>query len=96
LTFGARSFHAGADPTEGGVVTNGPYRYVRHPIYTAILTFVWAGVASHGALVGVLIAAVATAAVAVRIVTEEALVVGRFPEYADYSRRTKRIIPFVL
>jgi len=39
LTFGGRSFHAGANPTAGGVVTTGPYRFVRHPIYAAILYF---------------------------------------------------------
>ena len=32
LTFGGRSFHAAANPTAGGVVTTGPYRFVRHPI----------------------------------------------------------------
>lgn len=96
LTFGGRSFHAGADPTKGGVVTTGPYRFVRHPIYTAILVFVWAGVASHGAILGVLIAIVATAAIAVRIGSEEALVLEQYPEYAEYARRTKRIVPFVL
>ena len=26
LTFGGRSFHASAVPTEGGLVTKGPYR----------------------------------------------------------------------
>jgi hypothetical protein len=41
LTFGARSFHAGANPTDGGVVTAGPYRFFRHPIYAAILYFLW-------------------------------------------------------
>ena len=96
LTFGGRSFHAGADPTRGGVVTTGPYRFVRHPIYTAILIFVWAGVASRGAILGVLIAIVATAAVAVRIGSEEALVLEQYPEYAEYARRTKRIVPFLL
>ena len=42
LSFGRRSFHATADATEGGVVTWGPYRYLRHPIYAAILYFIWA------------------------------------------------------
>ena len=96
VTFGARSFHAGANPTEGGLVTTGPYRFVRHPIYSAILLFVWAGVASHGAIIGILTAIVATAAIAVRIGTEEVLVVERYPQYAEYARRTKQIIPFVL
>ncbi|HKG95567.1 MAG TPA: hypothetical protein VKA84_26885 [Gemmatimonadaceae bacterium] len=42
-TFGRRSFHAAANPTAGGLVTAGPYRYWRHPIYAAVLLFVWAG-----------------------------------------------------
>ena len=47
VTFGRRSFHVVADPTEGGLVTGGPYRYLRHPIYAAICLFVLAGVAGH-------------------------------------------------
>ncbi len=96
LTFGRRSFHAGTNSTEGGLVTTGPYQYVRHPIYAAVLLFVWAGAASHGAIVSVLTGIVATAAIAVRIGAEEDLVVEVYPEYAEYARRTKRIIPFVL
>jgi len=37
LTFGGRSFHAAANPTEGGIVTRGPYRFLRHPIYAGVL-----------------------------------------------------------
>src|SRR6476619_3918762 len=49
VTFGARSFHATANPTEGGLVTSGPYRFWRHPIYAAVLLFVWTGVLTQGA-----------------------------------------------
>ena len=52
MTFGRRSFHAAANPTAGGLVTWGPYRYWRHPIYSAILLFLWSGVLSHGARSG--------------------------------------------
>ena len=47
ITFGRRSYHVVADPTEGGLVMEGPYRYIRHPIYAAMCIFTWAGVAGH-------------------------------------------------
>ena len=94
VTFGGRSFHIGANPTEGGLVTKGPYHFIRHPIYAAILLFVWAGVASHATVISLLTAVVATAAITVRIATEEVLVAGVYPDYADYARRTKRLVPF--
>ena len=37
VAFGARSFHAGSTPTEGGLVTSGPYHFIRHPIYAGVL-----------------------------------------------------------
>ena len=96
LTFGRRSFHAGANPTAGGLVTTGPYRFVRHPIYTALLLFIWAGVISNGTILSALTAIVATTALAVRMMAEEELVLDMYPEYAEYASHTKRIIPFVL
>jgi protein-S-isoprenylcysteine O-methyltransferase Ste14 len=29
ITFGRRSYHVVADPTAGGLVTDGPYRFIR-------------------------------------------------------------------
>ena len=95
LTFGLRSFHASAGPTEGGLITTGPYRLLRHPIYSAILYFLWAGALSHLSIVSFLLAVLATGAIAVRIVAEERLLVKLYPEYTSYAARTKRVIPFV-
>ena len=96
LTFGLRSLHAAATPTDGGLVTTGPYHFLRHPIYSAILIFLWAGVASHFSLFTVSSGVLATGAIAVRIGIEERLVVMRYPEYAAYAARTRRVIPFIL
>ena len=93
-TFGLRSFHAAANPTEGGLVTTGPYRWLRHPIYAAIALFGGAGAAaarSSGSLFFLLV----LAGLAMRIAAEEKLVAERYPEYAEYARRTKRLVPFV-
>jgi protein-S-isoprenylcysteine O-methyltransferase Ste14 len=96
LAFGGRSFHATADATEGGVVTKGPYRYLLHPIYAAILYFLWAGVLSHVGVFNGLLGALATIGLATRMVAEEWLMTVRYPEYATYAAHTKRIIPFIL
>jgi len=96
LTFGIRSFHGTANPTAGGLVTTGPYRYIRHPIYAAIFYFFWAGIAAHLSLVTVAVGLLATALTAVRIVAEEKLLVTMYPEYGAYAQATKRVVPFVL
>lgn len=96
VTFGRRSFHAAANPTAGGLVTHGPYRYWRHPIYAAILYFVWAGIASYPSLETVAAAGLITIGLMLRMLLEERLVTAQYPEYADYARRTKRVIPFVV
>jgi protein-S-isoprenylcysteine O-methyltransferase Ste14 len=98
LTFGMRSFHATANPTEGGLVTNGPYRYWRHPIYAAVLLFVWTGVLTQGgppAVDALVLAGIATVMTAIRIQAEEQLLLASMPEYAAYAARTKRLVPFV-
>ena len=96
LTFGRRSFHAAASPTAGGMVTSGPYHFLRHPIYAAILIFIWASLPSNLSVVSATAVLVATASSAVRIYAEERLLVQRYPEYAAYAAHTKRMIPYVI
>lgn len=95
VTFGRRSFHYAANPTEGGLVTTGPYRFLRHPIYAAILLFVWTGIATNLSPVSVTLGLVATAMLFLRMAFEESLVRQRYPEYAEYARHTKRVVPFL-
>ena len=95
ITFGRRSFHFTAGSTEGGLVTRGPYRYIRHPIYASICLFVWASVVAHWsegtALCGVLVLGGAV----VRMLCEETLVAAKYPEYQEYARITCRMVPYV-
>jgi len=95
LTFGRRSFHAAADPTSGGLVTTGPYHFIRHPIYTAACLICWAGVLANPSLKAIGCGVLVLIGAFLRMLSEEQLVVQRYPEYAEYARRTKRMLPYV-
>lgn len=78
------------------VVDAGPYRLVRHPIYTGFIAASWALaglVAAPAALIG---AAVLTVVMTVKARTEERLLrreIGR-EDYDAYARRTPMLVPF--
>lgn len=95
LTFGRRSFHAAANPTAGGLVTTGPYRLIRHPIYTAVCLFVMPAVVAHWSWTSALAGALVLGAALFRMLSEEKLLVVKYPEYRDYAATTARMIPFV-
>ena len=96
VAFGARSFHAGSTPTEGGLVTSGPYHFIRHPIYAGVLLALAGALVAHHDAPAVAAAVIACAAIGVRIASEERQVAARYPEYVDYARRTRRVLPWLL
>src|SRR6188474_384013 len=71
VTFGRRSFHAAANPTAGGLVTWGPYRIIRHPIYTAACLFGWGPIAVHRSLVSVALGILLLLGALMRMICEE-------------------------
>lgn len=86
----------GTRRSETELVTSGPYKVVRHPIYSGILLMM------AGTAIGLApIFWLATAAVAMYFVAsaraEEAYMAKRFPyDYPPYRARTKMLIPFLL
>jgi protein-S-isoprenylcysteine O-methyltransferase Ste14 len=80
------------------VVEKGPYRLVRHPSYTGVLiTFVGLALAvqSSGALLVLLIVFGVSYGYRMRV-EERTLLSELGQDYADYVKRTKRLIPFLI
>jgi protein-S-isoprenylcysteine O-methyltransferase Ste14 len=96
LTFGIRSFHFAATPTQGRLVTNGPYRYVRNPIYSGASLIIVSGLAVHFTIGSLVLAIMAVGALITRMMCEERLLLLVYPEYQDYARKTPRLIPFLI
>ena len=95
-SFGDGQFKIGAEPAEGTLLTNGPYKFIRHPMYASALLFLWASILGHWSLINAMIGLLVTGFIAVRIVTEEQLLHSQYPEYVEYSKKTKRIIPYLI
>jgi len=78
------------------LVTTGVYRYIRHPMYSSLLFLAWGALLKSVSIVTLVLAGVATLALAATAKAEEAENVARFgQEYRDYMKRTRRFVSFV-
>jgi protein-S-isoprenylcysteine O-methyltransferase Ste14 len=75
------------------LITTGPYRWIRHPMYTSLLLFML-GIALYRHAwpnyVGLLLLAVAIFG---KMRLEEAHLHLKFEDYSDYVKRTHRLLP---
>jgi protein-S-isoprenylcysteine O-methyltransferase Ste14 len=79
------------------LIVRGPYRLVRHPIYTGLLTMLIATVIQQGHIGGTIGFVFVFVSLLIKLGEEEQVMLKQFPdEYAAYQQRVRRLIPFVL
>lgn len=78
------------------LIQTGVYRWLRHPIYASMLAmFLTTGLAWSWwpkTVVGLIFFVAGTE---IRVAAEERLLMGRFPSYAEYRKRTYAYLPFI-
>ena len=77
------------------LVRTGPYRVVRHPIYTGLLIALIGTAAAIGEWRGVLALVCALVGFLRKIQVEETRMSENFPEYAQYRRQTAALFPLL-
>jgi protein-S-isoprenylcysteine O-methyltransferase Ste14 len=89
VTLGPRF---GIAPADRGLVTTGPYRLVRHPMYLGELVLRGALVLSNAPLAGLPPFLILVFIQALRLLREEKVIAG-YPGYADQVRW--RLLPWI-
>ena len=101
MPWARRSFQPGqfnihAEPKEGRMISSGPYQYIRHPMYASALAIIWSGVLGHFSYLNLVIGVIVTVVISIRIMIEEQYLCAHYPDYLDFARKTKMIIPFII
>jgi protein-S-isoprenylcysteine O-methyltransferase Ste14 len=95
-SFPKSTFRVVAAPGASSIIRRGPYRFVRHPMYSAVLLFIWAAILSHLSLWTLTLGVIVTLVVSLRLIAEERLLWTRYADYGEYARSTKALIPFIV
>ncbi len=78
------------------VCSTGPYAWVRHPMYSAIVMWCVAMVMVFPSAWVALVSGAVAVVIAVRTALEDAMLADGLPGYAEYRRRVRwRLVPFV-
>jgi protein-S-isoprenylcysteine O-methyltransferase len=79
------------------LIERGPYRLVRHPIYTGMLAMFLAEVVVVGHVAAIAGLVLVFVSFWIKLGDEEQVMLKQFPDqYAAYQARVKRLIPFAL
>jgi protein-S-isoprenylcysteine O-methyltransferase Ste14 len=77
------------------LVRAGPYRWIRHPMYTMLIVMGLAIVLNHPSALRWAVWTLLVAVLLVKIRYEERLLAAHFDEYKIYQQSTARVIPFL-
>ncbi len=78
------------------LITTGPYRLIRHPMYTSVIIMMLGVLISTPTWQELAMFAILITVLYLKAQREERLWCGHNPSYLSYKKRTKLFIPFLL
>lgn len=89
-------FHILPDVLEDAhLVTHGPYRWIRHPMYATLLLGGLALTLNFPTPLRIVLWLVLVVDLVLKLHYEESLLAQRFQDYANYQQTSKRLVPYV-
>jgi protein-S-isoprenylcysteine O-methyltransferase Ste14 len=90
------NFNIVPKPVGNGVfISGGPYKVIRHPMYTSIFIFALALLAGQFDFAKLVVSLILVTGLVVKMLYEEDLLCRHYPAYKEYMKKTKRVIPLV-
>ena len=80
---------------EASLITTGPYRHIRHPMYTAVLCGGAGLLFAHFSFLRLCYWAALAVVLVLKLLYEEKMLTQKFKNYADYTKTTSRILPWI-
>ncbi len=90
------NFNVAPEPVKNSVlIEKGPYKYIRHPMYTSVLGITASTITNDFSLYRLMLYSILLITLLIKLDYEEKILEGKFPEYKDYKKRTKRLVPYL-
>ncbi len=77
------------------LITHGPYKIIRHPMYTSILLALTPLLIEHFTPLRLIVMMILAINLVIKLYYEEGLLKAHFSHYPDYMKATNRMIPCV-
>ncbi len=77
------------------LITNGPYRFIRHPMYTAILLGSIGLLIHQFTLVRLVLIIALAIVLLIKLGWEEKMLSQKFEGYKNYMQQTQKLFPFI-